>query len=189
MRNISDFVLVHDDLFDGSDLVEELESWAEVPDFPLSWKYSETGRKTYSDYRSSLILNLGDVITSKDFQEHPVAVEFRKVHEPIDVKVWDYREHFSLELRFDEGWSVNKYGAGSEYKAHFDAHPDVPRVLSAVAFLNTPDEGGELDFPLLSRRVEAKNGRLVLFPSSLPFLHHALPVTAGAKYSLVSWLG
>ena len=58
--------------------------------------------------------------------------------------------------------------------------------MSAVAYLNSV-EGGQTLFPLVDLSLVPEAGKLVLFPSSYPWLHHALAPDGGAKYSMVTW--
>ena len=116
---------------------------------------------------------------------------FDEIHQAVETAVHSYRNEFGLSLDFAEGYTVNKYGAGAEYKQHVDAGSDISRILSMVCFLNTPEDGGGLHFPLFEKTIAADSGTIVLFPSTHPYLHAALPVMAvkTPKYSLVNWYG
>jgi len=188
MLDESKFIRIHKNIFDGTDLVEEVENWANIPNSPLFWKQASTGFGTVSNFRSNQQCELNHMIGFESYDDHPVSLAFKAVHNNINPLIHQYRDHFRLELTRDEGWSINKYGSGAEYQPHFDAHPSVPRILSVVAFLSTPEDGGDLDFSHIGLSVPAENGTVVIFPSSTPFLHHATPVNAGMKYSLVTWL-
>jgi predicted 2-oxoglutarate/Fe(II)-dependent dioxygenase YbiX len=93
------------------------------------------------------------------------------------------------------------YAVDGHYRPHVDGEaqwrqPDGqviwrktrPRDLSMVYFLNDDFSGGELVFPGLDLVVKPQTGTLVCFPSTHDYLHGVLPVRAGHRYSLVTWL-
>ena len=68
------------------------------------------------------------------------------------------------------------------------------RKISVSAMLNEDYEGGELQFKTLSpmceeliTTVKGKVGDVIVFPSYLN--HRVIPVTKGARYSVVAWFG
>jgi hypothetical protein len=62
------------------------------------------------------------------------------------------------------------------------------RDLSVVYFLNDDFSGGELYFPELDFTVEPQAGKLICFPSDHNFIHGVRPVTAGHRYTVVTWM-
>lgn len=62
------------------------------------------------------------------------------------------------------------------------------RVLNIQIFLNDVDEGGETEFLYLGKRVPAKAGRLVIYPSFFTHTHRGNPPISNEKYILNSWL-
>jgi prolyl 4-hydroxylase len=45
---------------------------------------------------------------------------------------------------------VSRYRQGEQYRFHFDAFEGAPRVYTFLAYLNTPQAGGDTIFPLVS---------------------------------------
>jgi len=173
---------------DCESLVESVETYPYLSDFPTSWTQGKTGSSTVSNYRTSQFLHMNPMIETPELDTHPMTVPFRNMLLEIDKKIIEYRDEHDLHLNKDEVWGLNKYGVGGQYKAHYDHGPNSPRLLSAVAFVNDDFEGGELQFQYFNKSIHPKTGRLVLFPSSFIYRHSSIPVEEGVKYSLVTWL-
>jgi hypothetical protein len=73
------------------------------------------------------------------------------------------------------------------YGFHSDDCPDLPRIFSAVLYLNDVDEGGETYFDNFDIYIKPKAGRIVLFPANYVYTHTALPPISSEKMCLVSW--
>lgn len=108
-------------------------------------------------------------------------------------------------LENGEGLQVLRYGAGAEYKPHYDYFdPQQPgsqrvlarggqRVASLVMYLNTPARGGATVFPDAHFEVAAVRGNAVFFSYDRPHpmtrtLHGGAPVLAGEKWIATKWL-
>ncbi|GAB3769912.1 2OG-Fe(II) oxygenase [Ramlibacter monticola] len=104
-----------------------------------------------------------------------------------------------------EGLQILKYGAGAEYKPHYDyfdpAEPGTPtilrrggqRVATLVIYLGEPDKGGATVFPDVRLEVAPKRGNAVFFNYERPHpstrtLHGGAPVLAGTKWIATKWL-
>jgi len=61
------------------------------------------------------------------------------------------------------------------------------RTYSAVLYLNSEFEGGELDFPGLKRRFQPRRGTLIAWPADHRFVHQVLPVKGGVRISMPVW--
>jgi hypothetical protein len=105
--------------------------------------------------------------------------------------VWFYLDDYGR--RYDVGFStlepacVNRYFPGQRYKAHADAGRMLPRVISAVLYLNTVSDGGETHFIYHNESVSPVAGRLLIFPSDYSFTHSALPPKEETKYAIAYW--
>jgi prolyl 4-hydroxylase len=79
-----------------------------------------------------------------------------------------------------------RYGPGEKHGAHWDTVVElsggVRSLLTLVFYLNDGFEGGETDFPELSKRIAPRAGRALLFQHRI--LHEASRVTAGEKLVL-----
>jgi hypothetical protein len=93
------------------------------------------------------------------------------------------------ETLYPEDFGLLKYQDGQEYRSHYDGGSSmVPRIVTALCYLNGDYEGGELEFPNFKIKIKPEPGMLILFPSNYTYTHVAHPVTNGTKYSLVTWL-
>jgi len=91
--------------------------------------------------------------------------------------------------QFKEGFQFTRYEVGEYYGPHFDIGPGklTERKLSLTVQLSAPEDytGGELI--IYPEFVASKDqGTMTVFPSFM--CHDVRPVTAGVRYSLVSWL-
>ena len=69
----------------------------------------------------------------------------------------------------------------------FDGERKGVPILSIVGILNDDYEGG--DFVMFkNKKIDLKQGDLLLFPSSFLYPHRVDPVTKGHRYSYVSWV-
>jgi prolyl 4-hydroxylase len=100
--------------------------------------------------------------------------------------------YVGLVIQSDEGYRYNRYREGGGYKLHVDrSHMNrtyQARTLSVVINLNQDFEGGELHFPRQDLKLKLGMGDLCIFPSTYTHPHEVLPVTAGVRKSIVSWL-
>ena len=76
----------------------------------------------------------------------------------------------------------------------FDAHVDVRdlpssrRFLAFFVYLNDVDEGGETEFYLPNKaKIEARRGRMVIFPPLWPWFHVGLKPISNSKYFIHSY--
>jgi predicted 2-oxoglutarate/Fe(II)-dependent dioxygenase YbiX len=86
-----------------------------------------------------------------------------------------------------------KYAPGGKYEIHTDHGTTTNRTLSVIINLNDEYEGGDLVFyhpnsKDESKRVKAKTGKIIFFPSNFLYPHCIEPVKKGTRYSIVSWL-
>lgn len=161
---------------------ETINEWGD-----FSWKNSLVGSGNTTNIRTSLECDIS-ILDSSDKQT-PLSSEFKEnILYPITRYIKDYKEEFMVETSDNEGWRILKYENGGEYHSHHDHSPNNSRVISIVAFLGAPEDGGELEFPLFNSKIKAENNTLVVFPSNFPYVHIAHPVNSGRKYSLVTWL-
>jgi predicted 2-oxoglutarate/Fe(II)-dependent dioxygenase YbiX len=104
---------------------------------------------------------------------------------------------YHVEFEWFEEPQMLRYTPGGFYNRHADAEHWLPdeerwvrtldRDYSALVYLNSDFDGGELYFPRLDFRFKPKQGMLASFPSNYRYEHAAEPITAGMRYALVSW--
>jgi len=108
---------------------------------------------------------------------------------------------YQVAVRDREPSQILHYGVGGHYIPHVDAETlykddtgldiwekTLDRDLSVVYFLNDDFDGGELVFPELDLVIKPEAGTLVCFPSDHHYIHGVNPVTAGHRYTCVTWL-
>ena len=105
-----------------------------------------------------------------------------------------------LNMSWYKGWAgfssirFNRYENNKLMARHFDGinslfdgtRKGIP-TLSIVGNLNENYVGG--DFIMFDdQKIPLKQGDIMIFPSTFLYPHHVLPVTAGTRYSFVSWV-
>jgi prolyl 4-hydroxylase len=111
-----------------------------------------------------------------------------------------------LERSHGETLQGQRYTVGQEFRPHNDWFPaNSPsweveqrhggqRSITAMAYLNTVEEGGATDFPRLGIAIEPRPGTLLIWNNAdengtpNPWTIHAgNPVTRGSKYVVTKW--
>lgn len=139
-------------------------------------------------------LKYADNIRKSRVSYLPWAREAEWIYQRLAAAVLECNKSlYNFELTgFLEGLQIAQYQAGS----FFDWHQDFGyremsvRKLSIVAQLTEPTqyEGGDLEFFATGSTQKAvrTRGSLIIFPSFS--LHRVMPLTSGARYSLVGWV-
>jgi prolyl 4-hydroxylase len=86
---------------------------------------------------------------------------------------------------------MKRYRPNTEerFQLHFDAvNQHANRYLVLLWYLNDVPEGGETRFPQLDLKIEARPGRLLMFPPYWMYQHEGLPPSSGDKYILSTYL-
>lgn len=180
-------ISIYKNCFRSENFLDELEKeiandWSEI-----EWQGSYVGPDAQAtNYRTSLSASMAYLVPP--YPSTQLSNIFNEnIKSKIDKVVMDYVREYQISSSISEIWQVLKYTKGAEYKGHFDRGPGSPRIFSMVAYLNTINKGGHLEFPYFDCEVPAEEGTVVLFPSCHPYLHIAHPVEDGVKYSLVTW--
>ena len=61
------------------------------------------------------------------------------------------------------------------------------RILTWSIYLNDVEEGGETEFLHQSKRINARKGKILIFPASFTHTHRGNPPLSGDKYILTGW--
>ena len=121
----------------------------------------------------------------------------------IDKKIAD---RLGINVNFGEPIQGQKYEAGQEYKGHVDCFtPGTEeyslacgekdnRTWTFMIYLNTPEKGGETNFPTLGKVIKARRGTAVAWNNldengnpNYNTLHAGTPVIEGEKIILTKW--
>lgn len=112
------------------------------------------------------------------------------IHE-MNRNIWKEIDTYAKEYNFVfssiEDVSIQKYEIGDYYKTHIDTAREIPRIVSAVLYLNTVDEGGETYFTHFDFGVKPVAGRLVIFPSNYVYMHEARAPISNTKVAGAYW--
>jgi len=113
-------------------------------------------------------------------------------------------------LGIDPSWGETiqgqRYLPGQQFQAHVDWFPGDAkgweteierggqRSITAMAYLNSVEEGGNTDFPRLGFGVEPRPGTLLIWNNATPegvpnpfTIHAGSPVVKGVKYVITKW--
>lgn len=158
---------------------EKIIDFLEETGFQKSRVMGERGEEL-SEHRTSSTV----YIPFLSFRNPPEIEEMnRAVYKAMD----EYAVDWDFTFYTVEQSSAQKYEPGQEYHTHMDFGPGYPRILSAVAYLNNVEEGGETYFPTFDYHVAPKPGRIAVFPSNFIYRHAALPPARGVKYAVAFW--
>lgn len=99
-----------------------------------------------------------------------------------------------------EGWQATRYSPGGRFRphtdcGHWDGDPAGEREHTVLIFLNRPRSGGETCFPFRGEEYRPQPGLLLVWRNltadrrcDRTMTHSSLPVLAGRKTVLVTWL-
>ena len=112
------------------------------------------------------------------------------IHE-MNKAVWvaldQYAKDCGTGFRSVEDVSVNRYEPGQFYGIHTDYGMGSNRVISALVYLNTVENGGETYFDKFDFAVKPVAGRIVIFPSNYLFSHEARTTVDSVKIAAAYW--
>lgn len=168
--------------------IKLVEQECSNPNSGVYWTRAETmGQGAFQNARTNKLLPvtyLAEVADSKILQN--IHNQFYTLLLSAGI---GHLQRFEIgEEIFHEGYNLLKYSEGEQYRAHYDGGTGVGRAISAVCYLNSDFEGGELEFVNFGVKVKPQPGMLILFPSNYTYRHIAHPVISGTKYNLVTWI-
>ena len=104
----------------------------------------------------------------------------------------DVKLHIAVPFRPNTApLMMKRYRAGQDeaFQPHFDSIDAVAaRYMVFLWYLNDVADGGETEFCDLGIKVQARAGRLLMFPPFWMFQHAGLPPRSGDKYILSTYL-
>jgi len=117
-------------------------------------------------------------------------------YQQIDEYLARYNRNLGLTIPVPirpniEALRIKRYraGANEQFEPHFDALDDrCDRYLVFLWYLNDVSEGGETEFQNAGIKVQARVGRLVMFPPYWMFQHAGLPPISNDKYIVSTYL-
>jgi hypothetical protein len=106
----------------------------------------------------------------------------------VKTCIFDYATSWEASITSFEPLIFARYTAPTGYfLPHFDDSLEVIRSVSAVLYLNSDYEGGELTFTRLDNlKIKPEPGDLVVFPSTYLYKHTSEILTKGTKYCVIA---
>jgi prolyl 4-hydroxylase len=183
----------------------------EVHDFLSNDECDAFLKASKGKLKSSTVISSGEAMqhenrTSENcWIEHDANEIVHEVSKRLSILV-------QMPIRNAEQYQLVYYKKGTEYKPHFDSfdyetkegkknwEPGGQRMITVLAYLNDPKEGGETNFPQIGTSINAKKGNIVVFHNTLPItsttnhpkihprsLHSGMPVIKGEKWMVNLW--
>ena len=128
-------------------------------------------------------------IMDKNFNYRKMLDE--KIYNCVNTYMQKYESECATEglcISQDTGYELLRYREGQFYVQHTDHFKQNPRVLSCSICLNDDYEGGEFAFFDRTIKFKPKKGSVIMFPSNFMFPHEVMPVVAGNRYAIITWL-
>lgn len=173
-------IKIIDDAFNFSDKIIDL-----VTDERVSWDNSliaSDGGKEEKRVRNSKEIQISVGL------DYPL--EFFLLAQTTYSLAREYAKENNISFSHMEDISVLKYEPFEGfYSSHADAGPMMPRIMSALIYLNDVDKGGETYFDKFDLSISPKAGRIALFPSNYAYSHAAKPPESNRKFVAVTWFG
>lgn len=183
-------VLYKNVLNSGKMIIDNIES-ALSDNSNYKWSPAMVGnRQRVPDYRDCLDFKFKkSTIIGTDEKSEIIKESWQYLFDSMNSAVKDYCGMYPMEpLEYWESINLVKYYPGNHFQTHADDGASYKSVVSLVGYLNDDYEGGEITFPAHDVTVKPEKGDLVIFPSNYMFMHRAMPVTSGVKYSVVTML-
>jgi prolyl 4-hydroxylase len=117
-------------------------------------------------------------------------------HAQVDRYLTEYNARLALTIPIPirprlEDLRIKRYAAGSDerFQPHYDAlDASSNRYLVFLWYLNDVEVGGETEFVDLDIKVQARAGRLLMFPPYWMFQHAGLVPLSNDKYIVSTYL-
>lgn len=183
-------VLYKNIISDGELIIKKLEG-ALSDNSNYKWSPAMVGnRQKVPDYRDCLDFKFKkSTIVGTDKNSETIKNSWQLLYDKMNAAVEDYCSMYPMEpLEYWESINLVKYYPGNHFQTHADDGASYKSVVSLVGYLNDEYQGGEISFPAHEVIIKPDAGDLVIFPSNYMFMHRAMPVTSGIKYSVVTML-
>lgn len=185
-----DFIGVFDGVFTEQECQDFINFFEKMNSLNLTYNRQQVGDgKAHQKSDQTAFLMEPDLLFRVD---HPLAPAFME-------KFWDcyneYADTYSVlrdaNLHSIASMRLQKTLPGEGYHVwHFENSSKINagRVTAFTLYLNDVEYGGETEFLYYHKRVEAKQGRLVIWPAGFTHTHRGNPPLKGTKYILTGWL-
>jgi hypothetical protein len=183
-------VLYKNILLEGNKIINDIENVL-LESSNYKWSPAMVGnRQKIPDYRDCLDFKFKkSTIVGTDKNSETIKDSWQYLYDSMNAAVKDYCFMYPMEpLEYWESINLVKYFPGNHFQTHADDGASYKSVVSLVGYLNDNYSGGEITWPAHDVTIKPEAGDLVIFPSNYMFMHRAMPVTDGIKYSVVTML-
>lgn len=175
-----DHVMIIDGVFSEDFCNETISRYESCADKRIS--FSASASKGKQTYREGLSVSITGKSEFDDIDN--------KFFHGIQIAAKTYMDRHGIQTQtIDNGYTIAGMEAGEITHLHLDSiHGNsVFRLITIIAYLNEPAEGGETCFPAQDIKIKPKTGRVALFP---PFFTHKHCSTAASekRYIMVTWI-
>jgi predicted 2-oxoglutarate/Fe(II)-dependent dioxygenase YbiX len=177
------------DVWPGTqETIDAIENECNTSGSGVNWSRATTiGQGTNQSKRTNYHMGLTEIATTTD--NLLVQNIHNQFYTLLTSALGPYVKKQGIdEFLYHEGYNMLKYSGGQEYKAHYDGGSSTGRCVSAILYLNSDFEGGEVEFTNFGIKIKPEPGMLLIFPSNYAYTHIAHPVTSGTKYAIVTWI-
>jgi len=132
-------------------------------------------------------------VAPRFFNDRLIAPMYRAYSQLCDLALKHYFERYPIlkqgrYVHLNCKFQRTKPGEGYHTWHYENSGDSRYRKLVTMLYLNDVEEGGETEFLYLHRRVQPRQGRLLIFPAGFTHTHRGNPPLSGDKFILTSWL-
>lgn len=158
----------------------------EYHDNASEWTPAVVGEGVVAEIRSCAVLGMSlPAVRSANLERQEIDAS---LFECAGNAMRAYKNKFPLlEVEQDCGYDLLRYRVTGRYGQHVDSCTRYHRTLSCSFALNDNFTGGAWSLFDGTLKFNVPAGAAVMFPSNFMFPHEISPVTAGTRYSIVTW--
>lgn len=149
-------------------------------------------------FEPSMVYNKARELVRDEIRTSDGAAIHWLIEDPV-IHALNRRIAALTKTNYEQGEPLQalRYSPGQEYRPHFDyvEGADIPRLWTALIYLNDDYEGGETQFVRNGLEVRGETGDVLVFRNARddgapdPLSEHAgKPVAAGIKYIATRWV-
>lgn len=187
---IQDFILCADNALSGETCKRVIDYFAELENAGLAQTRQQQNSRILKLHMDDTSACVGDVIGRIGFASlfnEISSVLWSCVQEYVNK--YDALKNAAQLSNYDT--KIQKTNVGGGYHIwHFetDSRATSGRVLTYIFYVNDVEEGGETEFLYIPKRINAKEGRLVLFPGSFTHTHRGNQPLSNEKYVITGFV-
>ena len=194
--NIDDFILVKDNAF-TDEFCDQLVNHFEESDTQGLTYEGYSGRGINHDTKHTTDLNILEVPELDSKYTKSIVDKFNDLLMNDYLNKLPHQDLFPgnslfFDSTFYECLNIQRYKQG---EGHYNAwHIETGnfqmsrRMFAFILYLTDVNEGGETELLYSKTKINSKKGRLLIFPSTFPYVHKGHMPIDNDKYILTTWL-